>query len=143
MINRALKSLGDKISKQLDDSLSECPNFMREDTILSELTKLYEGKVGDKYSDERLKEIFTIGEERYNKKVPPGYKDTNKKTGDRHRFGDLIIWLQILEKSKKDGCDIIFVTDDKKEDWWQLHNGDKIGPRRELIIEFRKETGNE
>lgn len=141
-VNRALKSLGDRINKQLEDSLCDCPNFMREDAILSELTNLYEGKVGDAYNDERLKEIFTTGEDRYTKKIPPGYKDAAKKTGDRHRFGDLIIWYQIIEKSKKEGRDILFVTDDKKEDWWQLHNGDKIGPRRELVIEFRKETGN-
>ena len=141
-ISRAIKSMGDKIKKQLGECLNDCPNFMREDSILSELTKLYEGKVGEAYSDERLNEIFVIGEDRYTKKIPPGYIDTGKNTGDRHRFGDLIIWFQIIEKSKNDGCDIIFVTDDKKEDWWQLYNGNKIGPRRELITEFRKETGN-
>ncbi len=47
------------------------------------------------------------------------------------KFGDLIIWLQILEKFK-DTVSLFFVTDDEKEDWWHTLGGKKIGPRREL-----------
>lgn len=141
-LNRALSSLKDKVAKQVDASLNECPDFLHEDDILNEVSVLYDGKVGKPYSDNRLTEIYSIGESRYKNKMPPGYKDKEKKTGERHQFGDLIIWLQILDKAKESSCDIIFVTDDKKEDWWQIHNGDKLGPRRELIAEFRAFTGN-
>lgn len=141
-IKRALTSLNDKIVKMADASISCCPNFLHEDALLDKLSSLYEGKVGKPYTEERLAEIYKIGEDRYDKEVPPGYKDNKKKSGARHRFGDLIIWHQILEKSKDSDCDILFVTDDKKDDWWQMHNGDKIGPRRELVAEFRAFTGN-
>lgn len=33
----------------------------------------------------------------------------------------------------------IFVTDDAKEDWWQIQGDRTIGPRPELIAEFRTE----
>jgi len=141
-IKRTLTTLSEKVSKQIKEFMEECPDFVRGDNILEEITRLYEGKVGSSYSGERLAEIYKKGEGRFEKKVPPGYKDKDKKTGDRRRFGDLIIWFQMIEKSKEADCDILFVTDDKKEDWWQMHNGDKISPRRELIAEFRAETGN-
>lgn len=141
-IKRSLTTLSEKVSKQTTKSVEVCPDFVRGDNILDEITKLYDGKVGKSYSEERLAEIYKEGEVRYEKKVPPGYKDKDKKTGDRHRFGDLIIWYQLIEKAIEADCDIIFVTDDKKEDWWQMHNGDKIGVRRELIAEFRTRTGN-
>ena len=141
-IKRSLTTLSEKVSKQTTKSIEVCPDFVRGDNILEEITKLYDGKVGKSYNEERLAEIYKEGEVRYEKKVPPGYKDKDKKTGDRHRFGDLIIWYQMIEKAIEADCDIIFVTDDKKEDWWQMHNGDKIGVRRELIAEFRARTGN-
>ena len=141
-IKKHLTSLSEKVAKRIKESTAACPNFVWEDNILEEITKLYEGKVGSAYSEERLVEIYMEGEVRYEKKVPPGYKDKDKKTGNRHRFGDLIIWYQMIEKAIEADCDIIFVTDDKKEDWWQIHNGDKIGVRRELIAEFRTRTGN-
>lgn len=141
-IKRSLTTLSEKVSKQTTKSVEVCPDFVRGDNILDEITKLYDGKVGKSYSEERLAEIYKEGEVRYERKVPPGYKDKDKKTGDRHRFGDLIIWYQMIEKAIEADCDIIFVTDDKKEDWWQMHNGDKIGVRRELIAEFRARTGN-
>ena len=141
-LKRSLSSFSDKVAKRVDDSLNECPKYLQEDEILNEVSVLYDGRVGKSYSDDRLSEIYKIGEGRYQNKIPPGYKDKEKKTGPRHQFGDLIIWQQILEKAKESSCDIIFVTDDKKEDWWQLHKGDKLGPRRELIAEFMAYTGN-
>ena len=141
-IKKSLTTLSEKVSRQTNQFKDVCPDFTKGDNILEEITKLYEGKVGRPYTAERLAEMYKEGEDRYEKRIPPGYKDKDKKTGDRHRFGDLIIWFQMIDKSKEVECDILFVTDDKKEDWWQIHKGDKISARRELIAEFRKETGN-
>ena len=141
-IKKTLTTLSEKVSRLTRESIDSCTDFVHDDSILKYLTELYEGRVGKPYSEECLTKIYKIGENRYEKDIPPGYKDKNKKTGDRHRFGDLIIWFQMIDKSKESDCDILFVTDDKKEDWWQLHNSDKIGARRELIAEFRAKTGN-
>lgn len=141
-LESVLKAFKTKVGKLSSEWLKECPKPIYEDSILESLTKLFDGKVGKEYDESRLATIYKEGNERYGKSIPPGYKDAGKPGGDRHRFGDLIIWLQIIEQSKKEDKDIIFVTDDCKEDWWSVYKDDKLGPRRELIREFRKETNN-
>jgi hypothetical protein len=71
-------------------------------------------------------------------KVAPGYKDS-KKPDDG--IGDLVIWQTILEIAKDKGKDILFVTNDQKNDWF--YKQDKIGlyPKYELFDEFRRSTG--
>lgn len=141
-IKDTLKSLRGRIEKKTKEWIEACPDIFRDDQVLSELTSLYENKVGNSYNETRLKEVYDIGEQRYANNIPPGYKDKGKEDGNRHRFGDLIIWFQVLEKAKQSNCDIIFVTDDEKEDWWEIYKGNIIGPRHELIIEFRNNTNN-
>lgn len=141
-IKDSFNALIKRIQKKADEWLETCPSFLNDDIILSQLTILYDGKVGEVYDESRLKEIYKEGEDRYSRSIPPGYKDANKE-GEKHRFGDLIIWLQIIDKAKELRKGIIFITDDQKEDWWELFKGDKIGPRKELIREFRKITGNQ
>src|ERR1700757_3463653 len=60
---------------------------------------------------------------------------------DRHIYGDLIIWKELLNFAKKNKTALIFVTDDRKEDWWTIENGKTIRPREELIKEFFDLTG--
>ena len=52
------------------------------------------------------------GNDRYEKKIPPGYKDAIKKSGilDNNAYGDLIVWKEILRFSKKEKKNIIYVT---------------------------------
>lgn len=141
-LETSLTSLKMRFSKLAKEWLESCPQPIKNDDILTSLTGLFDGKIGKEYDSTRLSEIYTIGKERYDSKIPPGYKDAGKETGDRHIYGDLIIWLQIIEKAKEANKDVIFVTDDCKEDWWASYKDDKLGPRRELIREFRKEAGN-
>src|SRR5690606_24127007 len=48
---------------------------------------------------------------------------------------------QLIDHAKKEKKSVLFITDDKKEDWWwKLKNGRTIGPRQELVEEFKKET---
>lgn len=142
-INQAFNSFLSRLDKIVQTSLKSCPDFLKEDGILTMLTELLEGKIGPAYQEKKLAEIYRIGGERYSNDVPPGYKDSKKTDGDRHRFGDLIIWMQIIEHAKTEAKDIIFVTDDKKEDWWEEYKGNLIGPRRELIREFCECANNQ
>lgn len=109
-----------------------------EDSILKNLLDLYDDKVSDKLSDEQLKNICAEGQKRYDLKVPPGYKDKDKP--EPNKFGDLIIWNEMIEISKKYNKDILFISDDRKEDWCHKFEGKDLGSRRELIKEFHKET---
>lgn len=105
------------------------------------VTELFDGHVGPKPTEERLATIRKEGEERYAKKIPPGFEDAKKDTGDK--FGDLIIWKEMIEKAKTDERPIIFVTDDGKSDWWYIHHGKKVGPHPDLVEEFLAATGQQ
>lgn len=113
------------------------------DSVLEELTKLLEHRIGDKWLPDKLVALRKEGEDRYAKKIPPGYKDQRKEAGEYDKFGDLIIWKSMITKAKIDKRPVIFISDDAKEDWWWIHRGRKMGPRPELIEEFRAETGQD
>lgn len=76
--------------------------------------------------------------------MPPGYRDAQnnekKEAGQRYIYGDLIIWKSVIKKAKEDKVDIIFLTNDNKEDWFEKYKGQTKGPRFELLREFHKET---
>jgi hypothetical protein len=130
-----------KAIKELQNKEKSYSSLLSQDTTLSEISKILSGKVGENFSIDRLKEIYKDGNERYRLKIPPGYKDINK--GGNHQFGDLILWYQIIKKAQDMELDVIFITDDDKEDWWRVHNTQKYGPRPELRKEFFEETGKE
>ena len=108
---------------------------------IARLTQLLEGRIGDKWKPEQLAALKKEGDDRYAKKVPPGYKDAKKSEGELDKFGDLIIWKSMITKAKSDRRPVIFITDDAKEDWWWIHKGRKLGPRPELVEEFQAESG--
>lgn len=110
-----------------------------EDNILKQILNLFDGKVGEEYKKEDLEKIKKEGESRYKCNVPPGYKDFKKQKDDfddNNKYGDLIIWNEILDYSKNNKKDIIYITNDQKEDWWNKVHGQIIGPRYELRKEF-------
>lgn len=104
---------------------------------ITRLTQLLDGRIGDKWKPEQLVALKKEGEDRYAKKIPPGYKDVKKEAGEFDKYGDLIIWKDLIAKAKSDQRSVIFITDDAKEDWWWIHRGRKLGPRPELIEEFQ------
>jgi len=109
-----------------------------EDPILNNLLVVFDGKVGQAYDEVNMSEIKEDGQKRYEKLIPPGYKDANKKDAisDNNMYGDFIIWKQILDFTKDNNIDVIYVTHDQKEDWWNIVRGKTIGPRVELRKEF-------
>lgn len=78
------------------------------------------------------------GEYRYKKRTPPGYKD-EKKDGIS-KYGDLLVWVETCQYAKSNNKNIIFVTDDVKEDWWEKTENGKLLFRKELIKEFSRKT---
>ena len=127
-----------------------------DDHIRESIDSIFNGKVGPPPSEEWLKEIYRTGETRFSAKMPPGFMDDKKSESInaiysygglsyQSKFGDLVIWKQIIEFSKtKPGCSIIFITDDRKDDWWWIieSQGKKqLGPRPELTDEIMREGG--
>ena len=69
--------------------------------------------------------------------IAPGFKDKAKSDGG---IGDLIIWLTVQEIGRDLKRDVVFVTDDQKNDWFYKQDKESIYPRFELFDEFRRET---
>lgn len=142
-VDSTLQKTSERLLKDLLDALSEGEkaqeNRLQEDDLIKDVALLLAGcisKEPDLVSGEKYKQA---AKERLEKKIPPGYCDT-KKEGERP-LGDGIMWLQLLDKASADKCDLIFVTDDQKDDWWVTVRGKRLGPRAELAAEYRARTG--
>lgn len=138
-LDKNFNSIKDNVQKA---KLKHCASE-KKDEVEDAVNSIFKDKMGTEYSESELQDIYKKGEDRYAKEIPPGYKDRNKdkkdKTGTR-KFGDLIIWNQILDKAKLEKKTIIFITDEQYEDWWRKVGGTTIGPRYELIDEMKKEA---
>jgi predicted nucleic acid-binding protein len=134
------KALSLEIEKSLIAGEESHKSLLRGDPLRDTLTDIYAGRTGEPLSKEELDMIYAEGETRFANKIPTGYEDRKKQEPDK--FGDLVIWKEIISISRKADKGVIFVTDDAKEDWWLITGEERIGPRPELVQEFRAETGN-
>lgn len=110
------------------------------DPVLSKLANLYDGRVGAEPAGENLEKLYSTAQARFDKKIPPGYEDAKSKQPP-YCYGDFILWSQILDHAREDACDVLFVTDDQKSDWWWQVGGETLGPEPQLRREFAAETG--
>ncbi|TFH79016.1 PIN-like domain-containing protein [Pseudomonas kribbensis] len=136
----------ERLIVELNENKSVHEKRINSDEIKDQLEKLLADKVGEAFTKEETEEIIAKGKLRYEEKIPPGYCDI-KKGGNSTLFadickpyGDYIVWLQLIEKSKSDDKPMIFITGDVKEDWWLLFNGKTIGPQPQLVEEFQSLT---
>lgn len=129
------------IQDDIDKLEREHPDLIKRDDIREKITTLFEEKLGKKFDEDKTKQVISDANTRYPSKIPPGYEDANEKDGIK-KYGDLILWYQIIEQAKKDNKSVILITDEKKEDWWWKFNGEIVGPRPELIEEFVSKTKN-
>jgi hypothetical protein len=131
--------------EQMGQKINEILLLEQNDTVSENIQRYF--KVGREYTYDEILKITMEGKHRYEFKIPPGYEDLKDKIGTQI-FGDLIIWKQILEYSKENKKNIVFICNDVKEDWWHLLNakkGDKKrtnGPRKELIKEIMDHSGS-
>jgi hypothetical protein len=123
------------------------PDYISDDAIVNELEQIYSSDIiGPRFSAEQLEILAQEGELRYSKQIPPGYKDAKKddKPGSKieRKYGDLIIWKQIIDEAKKRSKPVIFVTNDSKEDWVRYSSDKKrLGPKTALRRELLDEAG--
>ena len=120
----------------LETSRNNYPNTISNDDLRDTLTEIFDGKIGDEFSKKDLDNTYKMGKERYLNKIPPGFED--KKKPENQKYGDCILWHQIITHAKSEGKPIILVTDDAKKDWWLKNKNDAIiGPHPLLIREMR------
>lgn len=162
-LNAYLSDLLNSEDLNIENKLVEKISSISENqtNIFNALVEIMHSKTGERYTQDMITKIEKEGEERYKNGIPPGFNDANKKLSRSYngikyqqKFGDLIIWKDIINKAKEDRIKhVIFVTSDGKRDSkTDLNykvcvgndgNGKKkyqiIGPRIELIEEMKKQ----
>lgn len=142
-VDNDLNIVFEKVISEVDDSIKKYCEYLKQDPIYNKISLLFENKITDQYNEEELKEIYKEGEERFKMKIPPGFEDEKNKEGNR-KYGDLVLWKQVIDLAKKLKKDIILVTDERKLDWWwKIKDGRNMGARQELIQEMKNEANVE
>ena len=126
----------EKVIKMIEDERKQQHNFEKKDSVLDKVSELFKGKCSENESEEKLKEIKLEANRRGENKIPPGYLDYKKE----ENHGDYYIFYSLIQKAKKDKKDIIFITDDDKEDWYLKKEGKIKSGRPELLQEFYIKT---
>lgn len=139
-LHTSLKKVFKEVNSEVESSIKKYCDFLQDDTIYTDLTSIFGNKITSEFSQEELEKIYEEGEKRYEKKIPPGFEDEKTKQGNR-KYGDLILWKQIIVKGKKEKKPIILITDERKKDWWwKIKDGRNMGPCQELVEEMKKEA---
>ena len=101
-----------------------------QDKVAESLDKL----IFDELTPDDIAKYEEEGKSRYEKKVPPGFMDNEKRD---NKYGDFIIWKEILNYVSAKKVDICFVSRDLKKDWLEKYEGRTLCPRYELQREFQ------
>ena len=125
----------------LEEGAKKHDALISDDPIRDRLATILDGRVGDAVPGETIGRWHEEGRKRYERQVPPGYKDVNKP--EPERYGDLVIWFEIIQKAVDMNRPVILVTRDSKEDWWSKLGNRILGPRPELRQEFFERTGQQ
>lgn len=139
-IDKNLNSVFEDVSAEVQDSIQKYCDYLKGDPIYNKISELFENRITEPFTIESLDKIYKEGEERYKMKIPPGFEDEKTKDGTR-KFGDLILWKQVIEKAKELKKDVILITDERKIDWWwKIKDGRNMGPRQELVEEIKNQA---
>lgn len=101
------------------------------DFIETYLTELKQVSDSDGFSIIQLLEIYEEGEKRYKYNIPPGFTDLKKNSDSsseipERKYGDLIIWKEVLNHVRTHSVNVIFVNNERKSDWWAPEKVNKI-----------------
>lgn len=132
----ALRKAKEVIAECVQQALKDEPDLIRSDHILTKLNELFDEKTGLAPKVTEREERCKRGADRYARKVPPGYEDNKK--DEPSRYGDFLIWCELLDRAQSKKKPIVFVTRDLKADWWVRHRGETLAPRPELVQEMHE-----
>lgn len=138
------KDFLDKVNSFVQNEITD-----KEDKLYKEVLKIISDSVGEVYDQEWIDDVEKEGESRFEEQIPPGYNDVEKNGIRKYngityqrKFGDLIIWKDILKKSSDTSYNdkVIFITNDgesaKKNDLIYKTSNMKVGPSIYLMNEL-------
>ena len=146
-----LKKIIGNFSADVTPFLEEKFNEFNEEFKSMEIAGLLAKELADCIIDplpkERIEQLKEEFKSRTTTKTPPGYKDKSKAKEDTNtqtnEAGDYIIWTEMIQWAAANKKDILFITNEEKEDWVWSECGLRIGPRRELCYEFNERTNGQ
>lgn len=147
-----LQAANEKLLKAIQTVHDAQPDIASSDPIRDRLDEILGDHVGPPPTDQaELDVLIADGDHRFANKIPPGYADADKDKNiseasfvNEHllyqrKFGDLILWRQLLNHVKNNNIrTVLFVTRDRKEDWWWREEGKTIGAHPELVQEIAR-----
>ncbi len=109
------------------------------DPVLVELQRLLAGKVGRTPTADEWSAAVKEGHERASRQEPPGYLDADKADSalPEGAAGDYLVWNQATYEGMRRDLDMLLITGDEKEDWWWRYRSEFLGPRTELVAEYK------
>jgi hypothetical protein len=129
----------EKAVERLTAERAKHPDLLDADPYLEELVGIIATGHGERGSDEQREKDLAEAAARLARDQPPGYLDKDKP--EPNRYGDVLIWFELLRLGETTKRPVVFVTDDNKEDWWLIVEGKKLAPRPELRVEMRARAG--
>lgn len=115
-------------------------NLRTSDDRRERIYQLFQGRIGEPYRADKLLSIFQIADRRIELRIPPGWQDRGKGNSDKpyRKYGDIILWFQMIEYARPHHVAIIFITDDEKSDWYLSREESRgsIRPQPELVQEM-------
>ncbi len=116
---------------------------IRTEPVLRDLEPLLSGRVGPPPEPGQEAAWIEEGNRRVDAQEPPGYCDADKIESElpERAAGDYLVWQSAIVEAARRDLDLLLVTADEKEDWWLRHRDQFLGPRIELVAEFRRLCG--
>ncbi|GBR02129.1 PIN-like domain-containing protein [Gluconobacter cerinus] len=128
------------IKEELSTSRKQMEGLISNDDYVNSLHEAISEKIGQEPSESELSKLHVQAADRFRTSIPPGFADAKTKAPPEC-YGDYVAWAQLINIAATEKRDLIFVTDDAKADWWRIESGRTIGPRPELLLEFKKLSG--
>jgi hypothetical protein len=113
---KVVKKFETDVAELRDEHTLSLDEVFDDDPVLEALEAiLNEPNMGSKPAPEVLEERRSDALDRLERGVPPGFEDRDK----ADPTGDYLIWSELLEHAESSGRPLLFVTNDKKEDWYR------------------------
>jgi len=149
---REVEESVERFRDQLDEVERAHVERYEEVPLLRELEAIFAERVGPPPATQaQLDKWVSEAKTRIANSIPPGYLDARKSRADGSaefsygglrysaEAGDYLVWNQTLEFAKERSIKkLVFVTNDRKSDWWWEESGKRLGPRPELVEEARR-----
>lgn len=139
-LNKKVEEINDLIKdyeKNHEKDIKLNTDFLKKDEVnIFVEWLLSENKVGKEFMFSEKMDILKEGKLRFENLIPPGYMYCEKEGSDK--YGDLFVWKSIINTAKSENCNILFISNDIKEDWWKIDNNLPTDVRDDLLKEFKE-----